>query len=32
MEDKIITLSTCTGDDATRYLVVGRLVSDTETA
>lgn len=31
MEDKIITLSTCTGDDATRYLVVGKLISDTET-
>ena len=31
MEDKIITLSTCTGNDATRYLVVGKLISDTET-
>ncbi len=31
MTDKIITLSTCTGDDATRYLVVGKLISDTET-
>ena len=31
-DDKIVTLSTCTGDDATRYLVVGKLVKDTETA
>ena len=31
-DDKIITLSTCTGNDATRYLVVGKLISDTETA
>ena len=30
--DKIITLSTCTGNDSTRYLVVGKLISDTETA
>ena len=30
-DDKIITLSTCTGNDATRYLVVGKLISDTET-
>lgn len=31
-DDKIITLSTCTGDPSQRYLVVGRLVSDTKTA
>ena len=31
MTDKIITLSTCTGNDTTRYLVVGKLISDTET-
>ena len=31
MDDKIITLSTCTGNDATRYLVVGKLISDTVT-
>lgn len=31
-DDRIITLSTCTGNDATRYLVVGKLISDTETA
>lgn len=30
-EDKIITLSTCTGNDKTRYLVVGKLISETET-
>ena len=30
-DDKIITLSTCTGNDAERYLVVGKLVSDTPT-
>ena len=29
--DKIITLSTCTSNDAERYLVVGKLISDTET-
>jgi len=29
--DKIITLSTCTGNDNTRYLVVGKLISDTAT-
>lgn len=31
-DDKIITLSTCTGNPSERYLVVGRLVSDTKTA
>lgn len=31
-DDKIITLSTCTGNDDTRYLVVGKLISDTVTA
>lgn len=31
-DDKIITLSTCTGNDATRYLVIGKLISDTQTA
>lgn len=30
--DKIITLSTCTSNDNERYLVVGKLISDTETA
>lgn len=30
-DDKIITLSTCTGNDDTRYLVVGKLISDTVT-
>ncbi len=30
--DKIITLSTCTSNDSERYLVVGKLVSDTKTA
>ncbi len=30
-DDKIITLSTCTANDNERYLVVGKLVSDTET-
>ena len=30
-DDKIITLSTCTANDSERYLVVGKLVSDTET-
>ncbi len=29
--DKIITLSTCTSNDSQRYLVVGKLISDTET-
>lgn len=29
--DKIITLSTCVGNDAQRYLVVGKLISDTKT-
>lgn len=31
-DDKIITLSTCTSNDSERYLVVGKLVSDTKTA
>lgn len=31
-DDKIITLSTCTSNDSERYLVVGKLVSDTVTA
>lgn len=31
-QDKIITLSTCTSNNAERYLVVGKLVSDTITA
>ncbi len=31
-DDKIITLSTCTGNDTERYLVVGKLISDTKTA
>lgn len=31
LDDKIITLSTCTGNDTQRYLVVGELISDTET-
>ncbi|MBQ8267468.1 MAG: class B sortase, partial [Clostridia bacterium] len=30
-DDKIITLSTCTSNDSERYLVIGRLVSDTQT-
>ncbi len=30
--DKIITLSTCTSNDSERYLVVGKLISDTITA
>ncbi len=30
-DDKIITLSTCTSNDSERYLVIGKLVSDTET-
>lgn len=30
-DDKIITLSTCTSNDSERYLVVGKLVSDTQT-
>lgn len=30
--DKIITLSTCTSNDSERYLVIGKLISDTETA
>lgn len=30
--DNIITLSTCTSNDAERYLVIGKLVSDTKTA
>ena len=29
--DKIITLSTCTSNDSERYLVVGKLISDTKT-
>lgn len=29
--DKIITLSTCTSNESERYLVVGKLISDTET-
>ena len=32
INDKIITLSTCTSNDTERYLVVGKLVSDTPTA
>ncbi len=31
-DDNIITLSTCTSNDSERYLVVGKLVSDTKTA
>lgn len=31
VDDKIITLSTCTSNDRERYLVVGKLVSDTQT-
>lgn len=31
-DDKIITLSTCTSNETERYLVVGKLISDTETA
>ena len=31
-DDKIITLSTCTSNETERYLVVGKLVSDTKTA
>ena len=30
-DDKIITLSTCTSNESERYLVVGKLVSDTIT-
>lgn len=30
-DDNIITLSTCTSNDSERYLVVGKLVSDTKT-
>lgn len=30
--DNIITLSTCTSNDSERYLVIGKLISDTETA
>ena len=30
--DNIITLSTCTSNDSERYLVVGKLISDTKTA
>lgn len=30
-DDKIITLSTCTSNDSERYLVIGKLVSDTQT-
>ena len=30
-DDKIITLSTCTSNDSERYLVIGKLVSDTRT-
>ena len=30
--DNIITLSTCTSNDSERYLVIGKLVSDTVTA
>ena len=31
-DDNIITLSTCTSNDSERYLVVGKLISDTATA
>lgn len=31
LDDKIITLSTCTSNDSERYLVVGKLISDTLT-
>lgn len=31
VDDKIITLSTCTSRDSERYLVVGKLVKETET-
>lgn len=31
-DDNIITLSTCTSNDSERYLVVGKLISDTKTA
>jgi len=31
-DDKIIVLSTCTSNDSERYLVVGKLISDTATA
>ncbi len=31
-DDNIITLSTCTSNDSERYLVIGKLVSDTKTA
>ncbi len=31
VNDKIITLSTCTSNDSERYLVIGKLVSDTQT-
>lgn len=30
-DDKIITLSTCTGNNSQRYLIIGKLISDTET-
>lgn len=30
-EDKIITLSTCTGNPSERYLVIGKLINDTKT-
>lgn len=30
-DDKIITLSTCTSNNSERYLVVGKLIKDTET-
>ncbi|MBR3968086.1 MAG: class B sortase [Clostridia bacterium] len=30
-DDKIITLSTCTGIDSQRYLIVAKLISDTKT-
>lgn len=30
VEDKILTLSTCNGSSSTRYLVIGRLLSDAE--
>ena len=32
VDDKIITLSTCTSNKTERYLVVGKLISDTKTA
>ena len=30
-DDKIITLSTCTGNPSERYLVIGKLINDTKT-